>query len=66
MPSKLEITYKRSAIGSSERQRGTLRALGLRKLHQTVHHADSPTIRGMIAKVGHLVTWREVQEGDTE
>ena len=64
MPTKLEVTYTRSEIGSSERQRGTLRALGLRRLHQTVQHADNPTIRGMISSVRHLVSWREIEESE--
>ena len=64
MAKQLEVTYTRSAIGRSERQRRTLQALGLRKLHDTVHHTDVPTIRGMIARVEHLVTWREVEEGE--
>lgn len=58
----LEVRYTRSAIGRPERQRRTLRALGLRKINDTVRHQDSPTIRGMVAQVDHLVTWREVDE----
>ncbi len=57
----LRITYTKSAIGYRQRQKDTIRKLGLRKLHQTVEHEDSPTVRGMIAKVNHLV---EVDEGD--
>ncbi len=66
MPTKLEITYSRSSIGASERHRGTLRALGLRKLHQSVRQDDNPTIRGMITSIQHLVTWREVEEGEEQ
>ena len=55
----LKITWMKSAIGRSERQKKTVRALGLRKLGQTVEHADTPAIRGMIEKVSHLV---EVEE----
>lgn len=51
----LKITLKRSPIGYSETQRRTVRALGLRKLHQSVYHRDDPSIRGMISKVVHLV-----------
>lgn len=51
----LKITWKKSAIGYEKSQAATLRALGLRRLHQTVVHEDTPTIRGMIAKVSHLV-----------
>ena len=52
---KLKITQTRSVIHSSARQRGTLQALGLRRMHHTVEHEDSPVIRGMIDKVRHLV-----------
>jgi large subunit ribosomal protein L30 len=62
----LEITYRRSAIGRPQRQRRTLAALGLRKLQHSVRREDSPTTRGMIAKVQHLVSWREVDESETE
>jgi large subunit ribosomal protein L30 len=51
----LKLTLVRSPIGSTERQRATVRALGLRKLHQVVQHADSPATRGMVQKVAHLV-----------
>ena len=56
---KIRVTLRRSAIGYSVRQKATLRALGLRKLNQTVEQVDHPTVRGMIAKVSHLV---EVEE----
>lgn len=55
----LSITLNKSAIGSLPRQRKTLQALGLNKLHQTVVKGDSPTIRGMIKTVAHLVTVTE-------
>jgi len=45
---KLRITWKRSAIGRPEVQKRTVRALGLRKLNQTVEHEDTPQIRGMV------------------
>ncbi|MGI8827467.1 MAG: 50S ribosomal protein L30 [Chloroflexota bacterium] len=64
MPRQLEVTYTRSGIGHSERQRRTLEALGLRKLHDTVRHHDQPSIRGMISRVHHLVNWCEVEEGE--
>jgi large subunit ribosomal protein L30 len=54
----LKITQVRSAIGV--KQRGTLRALGLRRINQTVEHPDRPEIRGMVARVPHLV---KVEEG---
>ncbi len=52
---KVRITLVKSPIGYSERQKRTVRALGLRRMHQTVEHADSGVVRGMIAKVSHLV-----------
>jgi large subunit ribosomal protein L30 len=52
---KIKITLTRSPIGYSKRQKGTVRALGLRRMNHTVEHDDSPVIRGMIAKVSHLV-----------
>ena len=51
----LKVTLVKSAIGYSKRQKGTVRALGLRRLGQTVEHADTPVVRGMITKVFHLV-----------
>jgi len=56
----LRITLVRSGIGAKPKQRGTLRALGLRKINQTVELPDRPEIRGMVAKVPHLV---RVDEG---
>jgi large subunit ribosomal protein L30 len=64
MPRQLEITYTRSGIGRSGRQRRTLEALGLRKLQQTVRRPDNETVRGMIHSIQHLVSWREVEEGE--
>jgi large subunit ribosomal protein L30 len=58
--SKLLIIQRRSRNGSDQRQRDTLRSLGLRRIGQSVEHQDTPQIRGMIAKVAHLV---EVSEG---
>jgi large subunit ribosomal protein L30 len=63
MAKLLEITYTRSAIGRSVRQRRTIEALGLKKLHHTVRQEDTPTIRGMVSSVQHLLSWREVEEG---
>jgi large subunit ribosomal protein L30 len=51
----LTITLVKSPIGYSERQKRTVRALGLRKMMQSVEHSDSPVLRGMIAKVPHLL-----------
>ena len=52
---RLMITLKRSGIGRPQRQRDTLRGMGLTKLHKTVVLKDTPEIRGMVAKVIHLV-----------
>ncbi|WIG60251.1 MAG: LSU ribosomal protein L30p (L7e) [Ktedonobacterales bacterium] len=59
---KLRITYTKSSIGYNEKQKATIQALGLRKLHQVVEHADTPVIRGMVHKVSHLVSVEEVAE----
>ena len=55
---ELQITQTRSNIGSSASQRRTLESLGLRRVRQTVTMADRPEVRGMIAKVSHLVDVR--------
>jgi large subunit ribosomal protein L30 len=57
---RLRITWTKSAIGYSERQKRTIRALGLRQLGHTVEHEDTPVIRGMLDKVRHLVRVEEV------
>ncbi|WP_075980333.1 50S ribosomal protein L30 [Bacillus massilinigeriensis] len=59
MAKTLEITLTRSVIGRPKDQRETVKALGLRKLNQTVEQQDNPAIRGMINKVSHLVTVTE-------
>ena len=58
-PKKLRITLVRSVIGYSQRQKDTVRALGLRRINQTVEQSDSQVIRGMISKVNHLVSVEE-------
>jgi large subunit ribosomal protein L30 len=55
----LRVTLVRSAIGFTKDQKATVRALGLRHLHQTVEHQDSPALRGMLAKVVHLLKIEE-------
>ena len=60
MPSKSKVstvrfTLVRSALGYSRRQKATIRALGLRRLNHTVEQVDTPQLRGMLAKVSHLV-----------
>lgn len=52
---QIKVTWKRSAIGFAKDQKETLRALGLRRLNQTVVKEDNPSIRGMLRKVEHLV-----------
>jgi len=58
---KLSVTWVKSAIGYARDQRRTIRALGLHRLNETVEHDDSPAIRGMLAKVRHLVKVEEVE-----
>ena len=60
-PKQLRITLVRSALGYSNKHKLTVRAMGLTRLHQTVVQADTPQLRGMLAKVGHMVTVEEVQ-----
>ncbi|HXD08575.1 MAG TPA: 50S ribosomal protein L30 [Anaerolineales bacterium] len=55
----IRVTLVRSPIGYTKDQRATARALGLRRLHQTVEHKDNPTLRGMIQKIVHLVQIEE-------
>ena len=56
---KLRITWVKSAIGYADDQARTLKALGLRRLNQSVIHDDSAPIRGMVVKVRHLVRVEE-------
>ena len=58
----LLVTQIRSSIGAKPKTRGTLRALGLRGIGQTNTLPDRPEIRGMIARVGHLITVSEVSK----
>ncbi len=55
----IKITLVKSPIGYNDRQKGTVSALGLKKINQTVEHEDTPVIRGMIDKVAHLVQVEE-------
>ena len=59
---KLHITWTKSGIGYAVDQKRTIKALGLHRLNHTVKHDDSASIRGMIAKVRHLVKVEEVDE----
>jgi large subunit ribosomal protein L30 len=56
----LRITQVRSGIGLARDQRATVRALGIKRMHDTVEQADTPAIRGMIFKVRHLVKVEEI------
>ena len=58
---QLKITWKKSCIGRPESQRRIIRSLGLRRLHHSVTHNDSPTIRGMVSKVIHLIDVEQVE-----
>ncbi|HEU4326389.1 MAG TPA: 50S ribosomal protein L30 [Roseiflexaceae bacterium] len=59
---KLRIKYVKSAIGYAHDQKDTIRSLGLRKLNSEVVHEDTPSVRGMIFKVKHLVRVEEVAD----
>jgi len=56
---KLRITQVKSGIGHADDQKKTLKALGLKRMNQSVYQEDSLTIRGMIIKVRHLVKVEE-------
>ncbi len=58
---QINVTLSRSPIGEKPKTRATVRGLGLRKMHQTVTHDDTPDLRGMLHKVRHLVTVEEEQ-----
>jgi large subunit ribosomal protein L30 len=51
----VKVTLKRSLIGEKPKTRATVESLGLRKINSSREHADSPSLRGMLAKVQHLV-----------
>ncbi len=57
----VRVTLVKSPIGYNQKQKGTVRALGLRRMLQTVEHVDTPVLRGMLHKVGHLVEVEEVE-----
>ena len=56
---QLQITLVKSPIGYSKRQKATLKALGLKKINQTVTHKDNPVLQGMLDRVAHLVKVEE-------
>ena len=55
----IRVTLVRSPIGYTQDQKVTVRALGLRRLHQTIEHRDTPALRGMLNKVIHLLKIEE-------
>lgn len=55
----LRVTWVRSSIGYTKDQKATVRALGLRRLHQTVEHKDTPALRGMLNKIIHMLKIEE-------
>ncbi len=61
MAKTLNITLVKSTIGQKPKTRKTIEALGLSKLHKTVKHTDNSAIRGMIARVNHLVKVEEAE-----
>ncbi len=60
--SRLKVTQVRGLAGKTQRQKDTVRALGLKRIRHSVVKDDRPEIRGMIARVHHLVDVEEVQE----
>ena len=62
--SKLKVTWVKSGIGYPKDQKRTIKALGFRRLNQTIEHDDSPSIRGMVHKVRHLVKVEESREAE--
>ena len=61
----LTVTQVKSAIGTKPKHRGTLRALGLGRIGQSNTLPDRPEIRGMIARVPHLITVSQLKDGET-
>ncbi len=57
---KIQVTLTKSTIGYSQKQRATVKGLGLRKLHHSRILKNTPMVQGMIHKVRHLVTYKEV------
>ena len=61
----LKITLVKSPIGYNSKQKATVKSLGLRRMSQSVLIGDAPQIRGMLAKVSHLVEFEEVEANET-
>lgn len=62
--SRLRVTWVKSGIGYAADQKRTIKALGFRRLNQSIEHDDTPSIRGMLHKVKHLVKVED--SGETE
>lgn len=60
----IKVTYVKSSIGYNQRQKDTVRSLGLKRLGESVVHADSPPIRGMVRAVQHLVSAEPIDQVD--
>jgi large subunit ribosomal protein L30 len=60
MAGKLRVTLRKSLVGTNPSARGTVRALGLRHIGQTVELPDDPAVRGQIRAVRYLIEWEEV------
>jgi len=58
----LKVTLTKSPIGYNKKQKETIKSLGLRRMGQSITIGDAPQVRGMIAKVTHLVEFEEVEE----
>lgn len=61
MAKRLRITWVKSSIGYSQRQKETIRTLGLKRLGDWVERENSPSLRGMVQKVSHLVKVEEIE-----
>jgi large subunit ribosomal protein L30 len=61
---QLKVTLVRSPIGYTKDQQATVRALGLRRMHATVIHNDTPQIRGMIFKIKHMLRVEDVDAAE--
>jgi large subunit ribosomal protein L30 len=62
---KLKVTLKRSLIGSNEKQRATVRGLGLRRIGHSTNLNNTPAIRGMVKKVLHLISVEEIESAES-
>jgi large subunit ribosomal protein L30 len=61
MSKQVRVTLVKSPIGYEKSQKATVRALGLRRMHASVIHDDTPPVRGMINKISHLVKVEEIE-----